>query len=451
MKKISPIYWIMLAGIIAMLISCSKVLDTDPELYVENGTAVVDKKSAGAALIGAYNSLSSNSSQGVTFRYVANLSGDNLKWVGNTPTNREFWVHEVFATNSRVLELWRALYRTINIANGLLVRIPFVNDVTYSAAERNRDRGEAFFLRAYNYFDLARFWGSVPLTLFPTENPNDATGIGNKPVEEVFKQVERDLDSAIALLPASANLNRNRASNQAAKALKARLHLYRSEWAKAEALASEIIAQESLFKLVKPYNQFFLAKNTTESIFEIAYTLNNRNSWATNWFASNITGGRRELLPTDGLIAKLQNAASGGDRLALLLPISGTVYGNMNFKLATGDDAVYAIRIAELYLIRAEARAKQDNLAGGLSDLNLIRQRANVPAIPTVDSQTDLDNKIQDERRVEFAYESHRWFDLIRTGKAQQVLAIPDAYRLRLPIPTQELLINPALKQNDGY
>jgi hypothetical protein len=451
MKIIYNIFIISSTLIVFLFTGCTKVLDTTPELFVDNNAAIVDKRSANAALIGAYNSLSSNSNQGNTFRYIANLSSDNLRWVGNSPINREFWVHEVFATNTRVLELWRALYATINVANNIIEKVPLVNDVTYSDAERKRDRGEAFFLRAHNHFDLTRLWGNIPLALKATEGPNDAKGVGNKPQAEVYRQIELDLDSAISLLPASGSINRNRANIYAAKALKARLHLYRQEWAQANTLATEIIAQESLFRLVKPYNQFYLTKNTTESVFEIAFTINNRNSWATNWFASNITGGTRELLPTNGLIALLQNPNSGGDRSGLLLPIGNIIYGNMNFKIATGDDPVYAIRIAELFLIRAEARAHLNNLAGGLQDLNAIRVRSNVPAIESVANATELISKVLDERRVEFAYESHRWFDMIRTGKAKEAFKITDAFRLRLPIPTQELLINDALVQNEGY
>jgi hypothetical protein len=125
----------------------------------------------------------------------------------------------------------------------------------------------------------------------------------------------------------------------------------------------------------------------------------------------------------------------------------------MNFKLATGDDQVYAIRIAEMYLIRAEARAENTtpDLTGALQDLNVIRSRANVPAIVSVVDKNDLINKILLERRIEFAYESQRWFDLIRKGKAQSILGITDANKLLFPIPKQQILVNPSLVQNPGY
>jgi hypothetical protein len=103
-----------------------------------------------------------------------------------------------------------------------------------------------------------------------------------------------------------------------------------------------------------------------------------------------------------------------------------------------------------MYLIRAEAKAEQLKLADGLTDLNVIRNRANVPSIAAVSTKEELVDKILLERRVELAYESHRWFDLIRKGKAQQVLGISDVNKLLLPLPRQEVLIA-NLEQNKGY
>jgi len=445
-KRILP----FIAGLV-FLSSCSKVLDKQPELYVDESQSIVDKKSADAALTGAYNALSQNTNQGVTFRYTVNLLSDNVKWVGNTPTNREFDVYDIFATNTRVAELWASIYKTINIANNLITIVPTINDVTFNQADRKNSRGEAYFLRAYSYFDLVRLWGKVPLQTTATKTTSDAEGVGNSSVTDVYKRIEQDLDSAEVLL--SATVNRNRANKYTAKALKARLYLYLNNWTKAESYATELINNTTGFKLVKPYNLFFTSKNTTESIFEIDYTVNNKNTWASNWFASNITGGKRELLPTDEFIALANDPKTGGDRSALLLPVNGVTYGNMNFKIATGDDQVYAIRIAEMYLIRAEARAENaaPDLAGALDDLNTIRNRANVPAVTAIAGKQELIDKILAERRIEFGYESQRWFDLIRKGKAQTVLSITDPNKLLLPVPRQQLLVNPALVQNPGY
>jgi hypothetical protein len=445
MKKITAIF--LLLSIV--LLSCKKVLDTQSQLYIDQAESIIDKRSAQAALIGAYNALSQNSYQGNTYRYVTNLLSDNIKWVGNTPTNREFDVYAVFATNSRVQELWSAIYKTTNIANNVIEKVPAIHDVTLDQTERNKARGEAFFLRALSYFDLVRLWGNVPIVSKATETPNDAKDIKNSSSSQVYQFIERDLDSAEALLPAT--VNRNRATQYAAKALKARLYLYQKNWTKAEDYATLIINDSADFKLVKPYSQFYAAKNSSESIFEVDYTINNKNSYAGNWFQNPTTGGKKEFLPTDDFIALLKDPNIGGSRSALIFTAGGVTYGNMNFHIATGEDQSYILRLAEMYLIRAEARAQQNKLSEGLKDLNVIRNRANISSIALVTTTDELVDKIISERRIEFAYESQRWFDLIRTGKAQQVLGITDANKLLLPIPRQEILINSNLTQNPGY
>lgn len=234
--------------------ACKKVLDTEPELYIDQSESIVDKRSAQAALVGAYNALSQNSYQGNTYRYITNLLSDNIKWVGNTPTNREFDVYGVFATNTRVQELWTAIYKTINIANNIIEKVPTVNDPTLDQAERSKERGEAFFLRALSYFDLVRLWGNVPIVTKATQTANDAKDIKNSSPEQVYQFIEKDLDSAEVLLPAT--VNRNRANQYTAKALKARLYLYQQNWAKAEDYATQIINDSADFKLTKPYSQF---------------------------------------------------------------------------------------------------------------------------------------------------------------------------------------------------
>ena len=437
-------------SVIMIASACTKSLDTEPQLYVSESLSIIDKRSADAALIGAYNSLSQNNYQGNTFRYIANLSDDNIKWVGNSPTNREFDVYNVFATNGRVSELWAAIYKTINIANNIIEVVPSVTDATYTQSDRDKSRGEAYFIRALGYFDLVRLWGNVPIQISRTKAASDAEGVGNSTPAVVYQQVKRDLDSAEALLPAT--INRNRANKFSAKALKARLFLYLQDWDNAEAYATEIINTPG-FALVNPYAQFFTSKNTSESIFEIDYTVNNANSWASNWFASSVVGGKREFLPTDEFIKLVNDSNIGGNRNSLLLTINGVTYGNMNFKTATEEDQAYAIRLAELYLIRAEARAEKSvaDLSGALQDLNKIRARATVPLINAVADKNELVDKILQERRIELAYESHRWFDLIRKGKAQSVLGITDPNKLLLPIPKQQILVNPSLVQNPGY
>jgi hypothetical protein len=130
--------------------------------------------------------------------------------------------------------------------------------------------------------------------------------------------------------------------------------------------------------------------------------------------------------------------------------LTGLWYGNLFYR-SPATDPSYIIRIAEVYLIRAEARAQQNELTGALSDLNVIRNRAGL-ANSTAAAQQDILLAIENENRVEFALEPHRWFDLVRTGRAQAVLGITDATKLLFPIPVNEVtLSNGVLTQNPGY
>lgn len=458
LRKIKNYSLALAIPLVLLTPSCKDLLDPQPLLYVSEDNSIVNKKSADAAVIGAYNALSQNNYQGNTFRYIVNLSDDNLRWVGNSPSNREFDVHDVFATNTSVSSLWGALYSTINISNNIIEAVPNVSDQTFSQADRNIAIGEAYFIRALAYFDLVRLWGNVPIITKPTRTPGSGDGIGNSTPEQVYNQVGADLEAAQRFLPLNpTTLNRNRASIFAVYALKARLFLYLKEWQKASDYADLVIKETTRFSLVTSYPQFFNAKNTTESIFEIDYTINNKNSFAGNWFASNITGGTRELLPTDEFIA-LVRGPYGGDRKSLLLDINtpprGIItYGNMNFKISTGENQVYALRIAEQYLIRAEAKAELEKPEEAISDIRAIRLRAKAQDndLNTLTGKAQIINTVLQERRLELAYESHRWFDLIRRGLAQQVLGITDVNKLLYPIPRQELLVDPALKQNPGY
>jgi hypothetical protein len=123
-------------------------------------------------------------------------------------------------------------------------------------------------------------------------------------------------------------------------------------------------------------------------------------------------------------------------------------YGNLYYR-TPASDPTYIFRIAELYLIRAEARARQGKLAGALLDLNAVRDRAGLPASAAATADEVL-LAIENERRVEFAQEPHRWFDLVRTGRAA-VVGVTDPDRHVMPIPVDQLLTDPALEQNPGY
>ena len=431
------------------LVSCKKFLQVDPVDAVSDGQTIVDKTSAETATRGLYRSLAADGYYGLTFQAIGYLSGDNVQWTGSQSIVQQFISHNVRADNAYIGNSWTAIYNTINRANHIIAKAPEVTDPLFTQALRNQLTGEALFVRALAYFDLARTWGGVQITLEPTESATDKNGIERSSVEETYAQVLADLTAAEPLLPETTN--RVRATKKTVWALRARYHLYQKEWAQAEDYATKVINDGANYKLNKPYSSFFAgnAVATQESVFELSYsatyTSGHRNQWQ-----PPANGGTRQWAPADNLIAQLNDATTGGTRNALLAKTSaGLWYGNLYYRSPATDPA-YVIRIAELYLIRAEARAQQNKLTEALSDLNAVRDRAGLAASTAV-TKDAIVLAIENENKLEFPFEPHRWFDLVRTDRAAAVLGVTDANKLVLPIPAAEVLIDPALNQNLGY
>ena len=254
-------------------------------------------------------------------------------------------------------------------------------------------------------------------------------------------------------------VNRIRATKRTVWALKARLYLYRQQWDKAEEYASKLIAATD-YELVKPFSAWFTndVVTTRESIFELHFSAINTSS-IRQQMQHPTNGGTYRYAPTDKFVQLLNDPAVSGGRSALIGKVvqSGTTlwFGNLYYRKNSTDPA-YIFRIAELYLIRAEARAQLENVSGSLDDLNEIRKRADVP-ISGAANKEELLLAIENERRIEFAFEAHRWFDLARTGRAKAVLEALDPntkvepYELVFPIPITQIQLDKDLDQNPDY
>lgn len=447
MKFKHHILWVSLALASS---SCEKFLDVQPKEFISDAATIVDRSSAETAVRGIYSALADGSYYGTSFQSIGYLSGDNIVWTGSQSQVQEFINKKVNADNATISSAWISIYRTINRANNVIDKVPAVKDAQLTDALRNQYIGEAYFVRALAYFDLARTWGGVPIITKPTINPTDNSGIKRSSVAETYAQVLKDLETAEPLLPATTD--RYRATRKTVWALRARYHLYQKEWVKAEEYADKIISDAANYKLAKPFSTFFAndARGTTESIFEIFYNGTTEVNGHRGQWQPQTNGGTRQWAPNDALVALLNNPAVGGTRSALVAKDNqNRWYGNLYYRNPASDPS-YVLRIAEVVLIRAEARAQQDKLALGLADLNLIRDRAGI-ATSTAATKNDLLLAIENERRVEFALEPHRWYDIVRTGRAPVVFNLSDANRYVLPIPVQQLLSDKALEQNPGY
>ncbi|AWG26744.1 RagB/SusD family nutrient uptake outer membrane protein [Flavobacterium kingsejongi] len=341
-------------------------------------------------------------------------------------------------------------------------------------AYKNRLIGEAKFLRAFNYFFLVRGFGDVPLQHISLFN--------RAPKEEVYAYIEADLLDAIEKLPAKsqyAPADLGRATKGAAQALLAKVYLYEKKWQQSYDMAQNVI-NSGEYGLESDYAVLWRAssENGTESIFEIqgrgVVVAHGVQQYSETQGARGTSGwGWGFNTPSDNLLAAYNAEGDAIRRDATIIfegetlwdgrVVSASVenpmynekaYSSANLGAADGDKNIRVLRMAELYLIHAEAANELGNAPAALASLNLVRARVNLPEV--AGSGAVLRNLIWKERRLELAFEHDRWFDLVRTGQAQAAMAangktfIVGTQEL-FPIPYNQLIQTPTMTQNPGY
>lgn len=441
-----------LAPLLLLLSGCKKFLDVQPQLQVDESEAITNASSAQTALVGLYNLLGNDNYYGSNYPALSYLSGGDIQWTGSQAAPQEIVLHKLTADNSYVNNAWSQIYKTILSANYIVEKVSAITDVSFTQDAKNQVMGEALFIRALSYFDLARGWGGVPIILTPTYEATDNKNVKRNTLGETYAQVLTDLDAADGLLPETTN--RNRATRKTVWALKSRYYLYQQQWDSAAYYASKVIDDNINFQLANPYGAFFQndAVATPESVFEIDYSTSFKNGHS-NWWLPPALGGRREWSPTNQLVSLLNDPAVGGNRNVLIAqtaPPGNLWYGKLYYRTPVGTDPTYVIRIAELYLIRAEAKAHLNILDAALADVNAVRNRAGLSPITATDVD-ELLSAIDQERRVEFPFETDRWFNLVRRGQVASVLGITDPNKYVFPIPTSEIVANSNIQQNQGY
>lgn len=428
--------------------ACDQELNLEPYQSISEELALDNDNNVKAVLVGAYDALSASALLGGnSLRDAELLGGDGeILWVGTFLGPREVANKQMTVTNNEAQELWLTGYNTINIANNVLAGLDVV-----AADDKGWVEGEALFIRAISYFQLVRFYAKpyeagqtnsqsgVPVILTPTRGISEDSKIARNTVAEVYTQIIADLSKAEGLLPED---NEWRAGKWAAAALLARVYLQQGDFAKARDAANRVIESGS-YSLLKNYADVFNRdENSSEDIFAIQLTsqdgVNNMNTH----FSIPDFGGR------DGDVEILEGHLSlydpADDRLALFFDGNGAIrtgkwnnlYGNVNI-----------IRLAEMYLIRAECNQRLGSSVGAsaLADFNTVHTRAGLPAASSV---TLADILL--ERRLELAHEGHKIHDMKRLKQPVGPLAY-SADKLVFPIPQREINANPSLSQNSGY
>lgn len=439
----------LLLALSTLISSCNKVLEVNPSASVSSDIALKDSTGVERAIIGAYSGLQAVGLYGRNAAIIADLAADNLVWTGTTQDYGQIPNKPIPADNAITDGMWSAAYDVINRVNNILYKLP---QIPYgSPSGKNSVQGEALFIRALMHAYLANYFGGVPLRIEPTLDLSNID-LPKSSLTEVYTGVISDLEASIDLLTHTGTVGR--ANSTSAKALLARIYLTQFHAtndaafaAKARQMASDVIA--FLPGLATTYAELFdPAVNSSESIFEIVYDIQNFNRLAQYYYTRDLNG-RYEVAPSAALIAAFDPA---DQRLGSTIRFDekNNPYGSKYNDVSGGVDRVYVLRLAEMYLIQAEALAYTNgDVAAIQNNLNIIRNRAGLPDTEAADIPS-LKLAIENERRLEFAFEGHRWNDLVRTGRAVDVLAIDPKFTL-FPIPLSEMQTNKKMQQNPGY
>lgn len=422
-------------------------------------------------VVSVYGSLQYTGQYQLGMPALGELPSDNT--YDEVPANDAFTYGELdFFTiqpnNTLIASAWKDNYIGIQQANIILARIDKIPDMT--DALKSARIGEMKFLRALMYFNLARIFGDVPLVLKETTNVNEYFGQSRTPIAEVYTAVEADLREAINLLPATTT-QKGRATKGAALGILGKVLLTQKKYAESLTYLNQV---ESLgYQLLTDVTKIFdvANENNAEIIFDVQFASglngNSEGSTAFQMFSpsGSVSGAKGHNLPT----IEVYNLYSTGDtrRSAYIgLTSSGIPFSKKLVKtsntIADGGSNFVVLRLADIFLMKAESYAEQNDFSNANIYLNKVKTRAGIPTV-NFSTKDQLLTEIDRERRLEFVGEGHRWFDLIRTGKATSVMtshftsnpgystAQINAHHLLMPVPQGQINTDPAIKQNPGY
>ena len=367
--------------------------------------------------------------------------------------------------------------------------LDLIDDVDFDESVKDNIKGQAYFLRAFSYFDLVQYFGSVPLHLKPA-NTLDETALPRSSVDDIYSQIISDATLASDLLPNKATQELGRATSGSAKTLLGNVYIIQKKWSDAETVLKGI----SGYSLLPNYADVFdpVMKNNSESIFEVQFK-QGTEGFASNFFYTflvqpisaeeiSVVTGIPEVartiegynIPTPDIIGAYESNDLRKDASIGYITASGVSYPYIKkYAHAHGltgnmDDDWPVYRYSEVLLFLAEALNEQNKTTEALTYLNQVRTRAGLENSSAV-GQSDLRDAIMEERRIELAFENKRWLDLVRTDQADTVMksygervkSNPQAYyfpdgitvssssytniNLLFPIPASEVALNPNL------
>jgi starch-binding outer membrane protein, SusD/RagB family len=488
---------ISLLAVLFSAISCQDFLKREPLDQITEDNFYLTESDVDKGLMAAYSPMQDIEWCGKEWM-LTEIPSDNSAPGGTDPDFTPIDKFTLSADNTPVANYWAIHYRQITLANIVIAKINAMT--TLEEAKKKTFLSEAMFLRAVAYFDLVRIYGAVPLIADPPIYGNDLF-FPRSPVEEVYQMIITDFQFATEHLPSAwSGGSIGRATSGAAWAFLSKVHLTRREYVKARDAAKNVIATGT-YALMPSFGDNFeleTSDNNMESIFQVQLTGcgpfgtgNARQAFFAPWgegitkdrdgWGSQIPTGPALNNPnttivdafedddlrkyftvmTPGKVYPTINPNDGGYRY----PTQGASASAANIKkyvVGSGSNIcfmstpqnVHVIRYSDVLLTYAESimeiKGGTTTDAEALDAFNQVRSRAGLQ--PLTEITRDL---ILQERRVEFAFEGQRWFDLLRSGKAIDILALHgknvNVFNLLFPIPSGELAVNPKMQQNPGY
>jgi hypothetical protein len=486
MKKI--IKYTLALSLVLLFASCEKFLDIKPtgnSLFIEQAGDTIFKtgNDVEAALSAVYGDFQNEYWQ-LDYFVNGDAQSDDAYAGADNPANFQIDEYMLISTNSNISRDWAYLYQTIGKANLVINNVDITPDPSLSEQRRREIKGEAMFVRAFIYFQAVQLWGDVPLQLkevtsisaaeldeiYPQLYPE------RKSMAEVYAQIIQDLEYAAENVKA-VQQHKGYATRGAANAVLAKVYatMDTKDYSKVVEYCDAVI--NSGYSLLPEYDMLWnnQNENSAESIFEVNYEGTPSNA---NWGASMFRGTdwKKFNTPSNDLVKAFN------DENDLIRKNSSISFENVTgkwsdanwpaasypftykYRIITWPSAqnYILIRLADIILLKAEALNEMGDVNGAAQLVNQIRSRVDLPNT-TATTQESMRLAIEKERRLELAFEGHRWFDLKRTGRAIEVInnAIgPDGNKygynltqngLLWPIPQSELDKNELLTQNPGY
>lgn len=490
----------LVCGLLLISTGCNKFLDQKPKDFASSTTFYTTVTQVKEVLNGAYSGLQNIYSGGGNLWALTEMRSDNTTFEYNNEDRGTLQLEnvdyfQVTTDNNYLRTIWSSIYNSIAQCNGV---IEHIDNVTYeSDEERDGILNQALFLRGFYYFHLVRLWGSVPLVMQQVSDPTKAYN-SKASIDSIYTQIITDVKSAAVKLPDSwSEDDLGRATKGSAYTLLGEVYLTRKKYQ----LAIDAFNQVKGYDLMPAYGSLYQPsnKNNVESIFEVQYSnaIEGEQSDYLYTYAPLYSGfktigsfdpnsGAGRNIPTRNILAAYEagdkrKAASIAWFVDPLNTEKGYVeasndsipfinkYATKPIQAGKQDNDCYIYRYAQVLLWSAEAMNELNGPSGSAYQMvNQVRTRAGLGNLTAGLNKEDFREAVYHEERIEGAFENHRWYQLLRTGLAKEVMttngkeqkkyqtwlpsssyAVED-YKLLFPIPLYEVNLN-KIPQNEGW